>query len=125
MVRKHISIRLMFQSVRFQCHAEAEENVHYIWLKNGKPFRHIKPKAQSGKPSDVPNDGENAGDLVLNNLKVNDGGKYTCVAFNQYGNVSFTYELRILRKLLNIKLIKFKICLSSNVLLWGLRLLIH
>ncbi|XP_057309057.1 contactin-4-like [Hydractinia symbiolongicarpus] len=99
MVRRHISIRLMSQSVRFQCHAEAEKNVHYIWLKNGKPFRHIKPKAQSGEPSDMSNDGENAGDLVLNNLKVNDGGKYTCVAFNQYGNVSFTYELRILRKL--------------------------
>ena len=42
------------------------------------------------------------GDLTIKSLKVNDGGQYTCVAFNNHGNVTFTYELRILCKYFSV-----------------------
>ena len=93
MSRKQVAIRPTKHSIRFQCRARALDDVHYIWLKNGKPFKHIQP-------SNSVTSKEHVGDLNINNLKVNDGGQYTCVAFNNYGNISFTYELRILCKYL-------------------------
>lgn len=94
MQRKQMDIRPTKTAIRMECKAFSSVDVHYIWLKNGKPFKHIKPhRAQTASSGD-----DHAGDLVIKYLKVSDGGSYTCIAFNKHGNVSFTYELRILRR---------------------------
>lgn len=89
MLRKKSTIRATQQSVRFLCEAASIIPVHYLWLKNGRVIKHIKPTKSAG----------NRGDIELNSLKVKDGGRYTCIAFNKYGNTSFAYELKILWRL--------------------------
>lgn len=96
MERKQSAIRPIRQTIRFDCEADGEGVIHYIWLKNGKPFKHIEHSKSSTNDGKFKNN--LSGDLVLNNLKINDGGLYTCIAINKYGNASFTYELRIIRK---------------------------
>lgn len=102
MKRRRIAIRPIRDTVRFECEADGQGTMHYIWTKDGNPFKHIKrPVIGQGKINNnqSPVDSsEMNGDLVLKNLKIYDGGLYTCIAINKYGNVSFTYELRILRK---------------------------
>ncbi|XP_065671591.1 fibroblast growth factor receptor-like 1 isoform X1 [Hydra vulgaris] len=95
MLRKQKNIRATKQAIKLPCQAHADNGVHYIWLKNGEPFRHVPIQNENTLKS------ENAevGDLIFESLKVNDAGLYTCVAINDFGNISFTYELRILWKL--------------------------
>lgn len=97
MERKQSAIRPIRQSIRFECQADGEGVIHYIWMKNGTPFKHIE---HSKTPKSKGRNTENlsSGHLVLKNLKIQDGGLYTCIAINKYGNISFTYELKILRK---------------------------
>ena len=92
MVRKQKNIRATKQSIKLPCQAHADNGVHYIWLKNGEPFKHVPLKYQNS----IVNENLEVGDLIIDSLKVSDAGLYTCVAINEYGNVSFTYELRIL-----------------------------
>ncbi|XP_066918796.1 fibroblast growth factor receptor-like 1 [Clytia hemisphaerica] len=98
MQRKQMDIRPTKTSIKMECKAFSSAPVHYVWLKNGKPFKHIKPPATNVLLKKIKAVPQQTGDLSINYLKVNDGGLYTCIAFNKYGNASFTYELRILRR---------------------------
>ena len=101
MRRKKTSVRPVKDTVRLQCRAEAKSPVYYIWLKNGRTIKKVTPTQASNEIStnDVSSTGEtNVGDLVLQNLKIRDGGQYKCIAFNPHGNVSFTYEVKIVRE---------------------------
>ena len=108
MLRKRNTVRPTNDRVRFPCYAEGQGQMHYIWLKNGRPFKHIKAVTHEewGKSARVIDfykkkmisQKSRDGDLEIDKLVVSDGGKYTCVAFNLHGNISFTYDLRILCK---------------------------
>lgn len=120
MQRKQMDIRPSKTPIKMECKAYSSTPVHYVWLKNGKAFKHIKPpsnnqllkKVNAASSTTVD---KHTGDLNIKYLKVNDGGLYTCIAFNKHGNVSFTYELRILSKFFTM----FK--LFVNILLSFLR----
>ena len=103
MQRKQMDIRPSKTPIKMECKAYSSTPVHYIWLKNGKAFKHIKPPSNNPllkkvNAKSTASDDKHRGDLNIKYLKVNDGGLYTCIAFNKHGNVSFTYELRILSK---------------------------
>ena len=99
MQRKQMDIRPTKTPIKMECKAFSSAPVHYIWLKNGKAFKHIKPPSSNPLLKKInKQSNSHTGDFNIKYLKVNDGGLYTCIAFNKYGNVSFTYELRILSK---------------------------
>lgn len=72
-------------NVRFKCGVSSTPKTSIIWLHNNQQLSESEPRR-----------GRNS--LVINDLKPEDSGNYTCVAISQFGTVTQTYIIKVIGK---------------------------
>ena len=87
MKRQQFIVKPRGGTVRFRCEAKSALPVKYTWLKNGR--RLIKQRGRVDYSNFQ---------LKIKQLKLSDGGNYTCLANNTFGSIAFSFSLNMLRK---------------------------
>lgn len=76
-------------SIKFKCPAVGEPSPTIVWLKNGQRFS--RPEGSTTRRKDY--------SLYLGELTANDTGSYTCVVYNMWGSINWTFSVEVQERL--------------------------
>lgn len=89
MYTSHTKVALVGEKLKLDCKAEGTSPISYSWTKDNKPISLEKYKASKNM-------------LIFDSLMVSDSGHFTCTALNAFGNRSYTFNVLVLGKLLDV-----------------------